>query len=310
MSAGYDLSTVDPLFVDRIRDGLINEEKSAMEEVFGITEVRRTSGKIGYEPSKQNVARTDSQTEVALSAKSNTADAALGNIEFAFTSKFAEKYEMHAMEADALADQTGEDMTRKLLRGAVIQVMGKMDIKGKNFLSETVFEGNTINDSRNAAAVWSDATNATPLTDLDAIMDAVGNPDVLWLGLDRARELGALPGIKQEFANYAGKDGRISLRALAEALLGHYPFLKRVVIDDVTWQNIADNQAPDGEYSRIFDGVVWAGKSDHMVIAEYVPLRKGRVWEDEETDTLYGESVRYLDYARGELKMGCLLAGT
>lgn len=310
MSAGYDISTVDPLFVDRIRDGLINEERSAMEEVFGITEVRRTSGKIGYEPSKQNVARTDSETEVALSAPSNTADASLGEIEFAFTSKFAEKYEMHKMEADALADQTGEQMTRKLLRGAVIQVMGKMDIKGSNFLKEATYEGQTINDSKSAAAVWSDDTNATPLTDLDSILDAVGAADVLWLGLDRARELAALPGIKQEFANYAGKDGRLGISRLAEALLDHYPFLKRVVIDDVTWQNTADNQSATGTYSRIFDGVVWAGKMDHLVIAEYLPLRKGRVWEDENTDTLYGESVRYIDFARGELKMGCRLTGT
>lgn len=309
MAAGFDVGSVDPLMVDRILEGLIGETESKMEQVFGRREVARTEGKIGYRPSKETVARSKSKGRVALDAPSNTLDASFAQQSFSFDFKYAEKHKAHMMVVEAIADQTAEDVVADMVEGALIQVVGLMDIDGAEYLSNASIGGETINASVAATDVWSSNTNARPFTDLDALLDAVGNPDILWLGLDRARELAALDAMKSEVKYFSDTNGRVSMTALAEFLLSHYPMLDEVVIAETSWKNTANPQQ-DGSFSRIFDGVVWAGKREHMRVVEFRGSRKARSWFDEETDCYYGEAVRYIDFARAETKMGCILTGT
>lgn len=309
MGAGIDVSSVDPLMVDRILTGLIGENESMVERVFGRREVNRTEGKIGYRPSRETVARSNSKGRVALGAPSNTMDGSYNQASFSFDFKYAEKYKAHKLTVESIADQTADDVVTDMVEGAVIQVCGLMDIDGAQYLSNTAIGGVTINDSVEATDVWSNPTNARPMTDLDALFDLIGAADILWLGLDRARELAALPAIKEQFANFNGVDGRLSMSGLANALLDHYSFLDEVIIDDAQWKNTANEQQA-GSFARIFDGVVWAGKREHYLIVEYAGSRKARSWFDEETDNYYGEAVRYIDFARAETKMGAILTST
>lgn len=308
MPQGTSIPSINPVFRDKILLGLMGKNTSAFEGVFGVKNTRQASGAIPYVPSKYTVSQSEDAAAIALDAIPDVDDDELAEMSFRINKKFGKRGKVHKMAVEAMAENSGEDITEMTLERAVVKICAAIDKMGKDYLTNTTLAGVTINQSVNATAVWSDATNARPFTDLDALFDAIGNPDTLWLGLDKAREFAALPAVKDEFKQFSAVDGRIAMNVLVDALKSHYSFLNQVVIDDV-YQNTANLQQT-ASYSRIFDGIVWAGRAEHLKLVENTAMRKSRVFFDDDTDNYIGEAVRYITVARGEAKLGSLLAGT
>lgn len=308
MPQGTSIPSINPVFRDKILMGLIGKNTSAFEGVFGVKFTRQASGAIPYVPSKYSVSQSDDDALIALDAVPDVDDDELAEMSFRISKKFGKRGKVHKMAVDAMSENSGEDITELTLERAVIKICAAIDKMGKDYLTNTTLNGETINQTTAATAVWTDAANARPFTDLDALFDKIGNPDTLWLGLDKARNLAGLPAVKDEFKQFSAVDGRIAMSALADALKSHYSFLQNVVIDDV-WENTA-NMQQTAVFSRIFDGVVWAGRSEHLKLVENTGLRKARVFFDDDTDNYIGEAVRYMTVARGEAIMGSLLTGT
>lgn len=305
---GLNINTISPAFRDKILMGLIGKNQSAFEAIFGVKNTRQLEGSVPFVPSKYSLGNSNDNAEIALDAVPEVADTEFGEMQFKIQKKFARRGKVHKAAVMAMEENSAEDITEITLQRAVISVAAAIDLSGKKYLTEITLNGSTINQTQAATAVWSDATNARPFTDLDALFDKVGNPDTLWLGLDRARELSALPAIKDKAANFSAVDGRIPVAGLASVLMSQYQFLQNVVIDD-NWYNTANPQQ-NRATSRIFDNVVWAGVASHLTCVENTALRKSRVFLDEDTDTYYGEAVRYLTFGRGESALGCRLTGT
>lgn len=305
---GLNLNTISPVFRDRILRGLIGRNMSVFEEVFGVINTRQVEGAVPLVPSKYMLGNSQENTSIALDGVPEESDWELGEMPFKIRSKFAKRGKVHKIAVEAMEENSAEDITNLVLERAVISVATAIDLEGKTYLNSTTKNGETINLSESATAVWSDASNARPLADLDAIFDAVGNPDTLWLGMDRARELAALPAFRGSYDNFDATGGRLPMPELAGKLMGRYQFLRNIVIDS-NWYNDANpQQARDAV--RIFDGVVWAGNSTQTKCVEQINLRKSRVFLHEDTDLYIGEAVRYLTFGRGENTTGCILTGT
>lgn len=309
---GFDVTSFSPSYQNKILTGLLGAAESAMEKVFGIENTKQQSGEIPFQPSKYSVANSSNseKTKIAIDAVAESADSALDSASFSINAKYAKRGSVHAMQVDSLADATSDDIVTMTGQNAVAKVQGAIDIDGSAYLKSVSVDGVTVNQDINATAVWSDSVNAKPFTDLDAMFDAIGGGGLrLWLGLDRARELASLPAIRSEFHNFAGANGRLTMQGLAEALLMHYGDMLDGVMIDGNEYNSA-NLAASGVYARIFDGVVWLGAPEHMMVVENQGRRKFRTWFDEDTDTYYSELVRYLTFASGETKRSAVMRDT
>lgn len=309
---GFDVESVSASFRgERILTGLLGENQSIMEQVFGVENTRLQSGEMPFMPSKYTLGNSSSEKDqVALDAKPEDVDSGLDGASFNINKKFAKRGRVHAVAVESMEESTvADDIVELTGRAAVIKVENAVDRVGKEFLSNTTVNSVTVNDSVSATDVWSDDTNARPFTDVDALIDKVGGGGLIfWLGKDRAREFAALPAIKSEWANYAGVDGRIPLSRLPEAILNHWDEIDQVIIADA-WYN-SENLQNTPSFARTFDNVVWLGDPNHKMLVEMQNLRKFRSWFDEDTDTYYSEVVRYLTFASGESTRSAILTGT
>ena len=305
--SGFSLPTISPVFRDKIHHGLIGSEQSMFEAVFGINNTRQLSGAIPYVPSKFELGNASEKTRIGLKAEAEIEDSELANMPFQIASKYAKAGSVHITAVEAMQENSGEDLTNIVLKQAVRKTSFAIDKDGKDYLTNTTLNGTTINNSLAATAVWSDAANARPFTDLDAACDKVGNPDTIWIGVNYARYLAALPSMKARIANFSAVDGRVSFAELAETLRRQYAFLKNIVIDDTFYNSANPAQTP--VFSRVFDSTLWVGNSEHMKCVENTKIRKALIYHDERKDIVVGESIRYLTFARGETSQGCLITG-
>jgi hypothetical protein len=301
---GFDIATLNPAYRDRILKGQMSQNEPLMEQMFGIKPTSQVSGEVPYLDSKFTTGSTHvaTKTLIALDGKADSTDNALSSAAFRIKGKYAKRGHVHKTAVSAMADASNEDIVDVVAESAVVQVAVAIDVDGAAYLKNTTVDGVTVNIAYAATAVWSDKTNARPMTDLDALFDGVGNADIFVLGRNYARELAGLPGVMNSVKLWDGVDSRVTMGRLAGWIQDHYD-VESIYIGGKHWSNSANIQAA-GTFTRIFDDTIWAGKKDHLMLVEMEALRKFRVWTDEDTDTHYAELVRYLTFARGELKMG------
>ena len=306
---GFDIATLNPAYQGKILKGQMGANKPLMEEMFGIEPTSQVSGEMPYIDSKFTTgsAHSTTKTKIALDAEADSTDNALSSAAFRIGGKYAKRGHVHKTAVEALAEKTKEKIVDVVAESAVVQVCQAIDSDGSDYLKSTTVDGVTVNNTYAATAVWSDKTNARPMSDLDALFDGVGNADIFVIGRNYARELAQLPAVTAAVTQWDGIDVRVSMGRLAGFIQDNWD-VNSVYIGGKHWENTANIQAA-GSYTRIFDDCLWAGKKDHMMLNEMEDLRKFRVWTDEDTDTHYAELVRYLTFARGELKMGGRITG-
>lgn len=305
----FDLTALSNPTLRRIQAGLMSSPESAMLKTFGAEEAGGLYGDIVYFGSTETTVSEEDAFEVAIAIddEASSNDTTLSTASFSIDRKFAHRVKIHAAKLLHVQNLTGQRIAEILLQKAMAYVSYKIDAAHKSLLTDTA----TYNGTKAAAAVWSDSSNATPFADWDSVFDELGGKNLrVWMGLDRARELGALPAFKQETAYFDAKDGRVPPAGVAAIMLNHYSdVLGSVTIDTETWGNTA-NVGQTASYARLFDNVVWAGYEDHIVFAELKSFRKARTWTDEASDIYYSEAVVYVDGTADEQKKGCTLTGT
>ena len=306
---GFDIATLNPAYQHRILKGQMGKNEPLMETMFGIVPTEQVSGEIPYLDSKFTTGSTHASTKtlIALDGKADSTDNALSSAAFRIKGKYAKRGHVHKTAVSSIGAATKDNIVDLVAESAVVQVATAIDVDGAAYLKNTTVGGTTVNVAYSATAVWSDTTNARPMTDLDALFDGVGNADIFVIGQNYARELAALPAITAAVHQFDGVNGRVTMTRLASWFQEHWD-VEDVFIGGKQWSNSANIQA-SGTFTKIYDDTLWAGKKDHMMLVEMEALRKFRVWTDEDTDTHYAELVRYLTFARGETKMGGRISG-
>lgn len=305
--AGFDLQAIDPQYKAEILEGLVGGMESIFLRVFTSRGVNSSSGKIPILPSKHSLRSGASQeySKIALDAAPELGDGGLTSADFRFDGKYSRKNSIpRSVVEEARNFGSAEELLAHIQRSNMIQIAGDIDADGASILAST-----SLNTEVSATAVWSDSTNARPVTDMDALMDTGGNTyDTLWMGESRYREFAALPAIVSFANNYSAVDARAPKQVVANWLFLRYPELENVIIEGV-WHNTA---APATTIStaRLYDDVVWAGKRDHMIALEYEAMREMDEGYDTGTQNYHALATLWLDVVTGEDIMTATLSGT
>lgn len=304
---GFEVNSLDPAYQLRLLDGVKAATQSVFKEVFTPEGVAEMSGKVPFIPSKFTLLSNDdsTKTKIGIQDSPDVLDMDLNSTDFSFDGKYAKEARIHKSTVRTLGNklQGAEDLVQYLGSVAMGFVNSAFDLDAAAILKST-----TLNKDVSATAVWTDLEAARPFEDFDKLVDQVGTAGaVLWLGMDKARLLSALPAFRDEDKQFDAKGGRISLAGVAEILRRRYD-LSQVVIDG-TWYNEA-NVAQTINKSRIFDGVVWMGDPDHMLVVERSDLREVDSEFDSRTGNFSTWLTEYYDIARAENGRGAVLTGT
>lgn len=305
--AGFDLQAIDPQYKLEILKGLVGDMDSMFLQVFRPRDVNSQSGKIPILPSKETL-RSDEGAEsskVALDAPPKKGTGSLTDVSYNFDGKFSRENSIpKATVEEARNFNSAEELLAFIQQANMIQIAGDVDSEGNTILGST-----TLNTQVNATAVWSDDTNARPVTDLDALMDTGGNAyDLLWVGESRYRELSALPALLSFSNNYDAVDARAPKTAVANWLLGRYDSLQEVVIEGNWYNTNGLNAAVSTD--RQFDDIVWAGKRDQMIALEFEAMRETDEWYDKKTQEYGALATIWIEIVTGEDLMTATLTGT
>lgn len=305
MAQGFNLDSIDPAFVMEILQGLEGTEDPVAEEVFDFEPVDEMSGDIPFLESKYTLVSDDATelSKVAFDDEPQTQDQNLSKVTFQFTGKYAEMAEVHETDVETMSRiETDEDLVEALGRIVMMKISGAFDIDVKDVLQST-----TLNDTVSASTAWTNQSTADPLSDLDSAVDTVGSPDILWLGLDKARDLAATDAMKAEVKQYQATNARARMQDLADELISRYQ-LREVVIDGTQYNQNGQGQSLSSD--QIYDGTVWVGNSDHFVVVEREELERAGSDFTEKTGMYEVYAQKYLDIARAESSQGVAITGT
>ena len=304
---GFDVGSLDPAFQMALLKGVEAAQDSVFREMFSPEQVGTMSGKVPYIPSNFTLLSEDgsAKTKVGIQDKPDVFEVGLNSADFDFDGKYAKEAEIHKSIVTTLSHLRGaEGLVQYLGSIAKGMVNSAIDIDGASVLKST-----TLNETQSAAGSWGDASAAEPFKDFDNLVDIVGtqNP-LIWLGLDKARELSALPAFKDKEANFDAKDGRVSLQSVRDTLARRYE-ADTIVIDGRVWSNDA-NVAQTINKSRVFDGVVWVGDADHMIVVERGDLHEVDSDYDSRSGNYSTWITEYFELARAEHERAAVLTGS
>lgn len=289
----FDLDSVQSDFQGEILTGLMGEASSVMLRMFPPMNVASQSGTIPILPSSKTLGsdHPSENSEIAIDAKPTKLSGGLNNVAFNFDRKFSAEGNIHRMQVEQLARagvvNSAEDVLNIVYAQAVIQIASDIDRVGKALLD-------ALATTQAATAVWSDSTNARPVTDLDAlIFDTVPGADFVWLGHTEARELAKLPAITAMFNQFNGVDATASFRAVAAWIQDRYE-VPDVMIGGGWYNAEADPVAISK--TRRFDGQVIAGKRSHIATAEFEALREtNQGYHNDGSQIYFGNVTAYVD---------------
>lgn len=304
---GFEVNSLDPAYQLELLKGVEAEVDSVFKEVFTPEQVETMSGKVPYIPSKFTLLSDDDSvhTKIGVADEPDVLEMGTNSVEFDFDGKYSKEAKIHKTVVETLSRLRGaEDLVQYLGSIAMGFVNTAIDTDGATILKST-----TLNATVSAADAWSDASNADPFTDFDGLVDEVGsiNP-LIWLGLNKARELSALPAFRDAAKNFDATGGRVSLQMVSDILMDRYN-AERVIIDASVWQN-DNNVAQTINKSHIFDDVVWVGDPDHMLVVERSDLREVDSEYKSKSGNYHTWITEYLDIARAETERGAVLTGS
>lgn len=298
------IADFDPAYRLKILESLIGPMNSMMFQVFKPERFTEMSGKVPYRAQKYTLGNANNKTKVAFDAEPLASRGSLSSVEIQYDGIY--KREAFLTKANAVAMNTileAQDIVEYLVKDCMIDIATDIDVDYKPLLTTA----GSVNNSVAATDVWSDESAARPMTDFEAACDAVGNPDLCWLGLDRARELAKLPAFKTTTQNFDGVNSSISFASLAQKLKEHFGF-QQVIIDN-SWYNTANEQQTISK-SRIFDGVVFVGHAEHFVAVENPELREVHLEYNPRRGRYEGMAAIAVEMERADKDAGCIITGT
>lgn len=302
---GMDFNKLDPAYHKMLLKGIEAGQDSVFREVFTPENVTEMSGKIPNIDSKYTLAQDDASeaTKIAIDDEPQPDSVGISETAFRFTGKYAKEHKVHKSVVETLADLEGAEDLVQYLQGLVrMKINSAIDLDGK-----TILQSQTENNTVAAQDAWSSTGSADPLTDFDAMVDEAGMPDLCWLGIDKARELQALDAFKADNHNYSGTNARAPQQAVVEELRRRYGF-EQVIIDAKFYNQ--DNVAQTINKAKIFDGTVWVGNSDHMVVTEREDLMEVDGEYNSKSGNFHEWMTEYVEINRAEGSQGVVLTGS
>lgn len=305
MAQGFNLDEMDPAFVMEILTGIEGQLDPVAGEVFDFQPVTTMSGDIPFIASKHTLASSDDTElgKVPFDADPQTQDAEVSTVSFEFDGKYAEGHEVHETDVEAMADiDTDQDLVEKLGEVVLMKIAAGFDLDVASLLQST-----TQNNTVSAQAAWSNPSSADPLEDFDAAVDEVGNPDLAWLGENKARDLAGTDAMKAEAKQYQATNARVKQSTVAQELMDRYG-LRDVVIDGTLYNQ--NNPGQTLNTAKIFDDTAWVGNSDHFVIPERPEFERADSDFTSKSGMYEVWAQFYLELARVEGNQGVVITGT
>ena len=310
----FDLYSIDPGAHKEIVTGIWEDSTtdSMAGQLFGAgVEVNQLEGSISYMPSKSTMLREseESSSRVALGALPNQVRGALKSKSY----KLKEKYSMEGSVLKAqvfnLAQiESASDLLDYILRMTIAQISFDMDVDLKALLNSTSDNIVTV-----AQGAWSDNALARPMSDIEALLDnGAGEYNTVVLGQDKVRELAKLDTFRTFVQNYTGtgsiEDARAPQKAVVNYLFSEHANVEKVVIGN-TWYDTNGETQVVGT-GRLFDGTVWAGASEHLMMLRMSALdESGQDYDPKRGVYSAFQNVHGL-FLRLEDQMGAVLTGS
>lgn len=310
-----DLNSYSNDFAMEILVSMLDEvEGSTFVQVFGDggtpTEVTQTSGDIPSLDQTYTLNADDARDEdkVAFDDPPDEDDAELTTTAFNINGKYAKKQRINRVTLRTLANVETEEEVLEILSKQVLQkIFGAYDLD----MVSQVLTDQTTNDTVSASKAWSNA-DADIYADLNSAVDHVGNPDICWLGLDKAREISRTDTFNATDVNFAGGSSthnyEANLQSVAADLTQRYGF-EDVIISAEHYHNGQRQETLNKQ--QVYNGVVWVGSSDHVEPVELSDLRTTAVWtDDEETLNHYQSAQFFMTGAQAEDSQGVVVTST
>lgn len=303
MTIGADFQ-LDPAYQLELLKGVEPSASSIFRDVFSPEQVDTMSGSVPYIPDNYIMLGDDpsQHTSIGIQDTPNVFVMDLSTVDFNFDKKYAKEAQIHKSKVNTLAKlKGGEDLVQYLGGVAKGMVNNAIDLDGA-----TVLKSTTLNATVSAAAQW-DSGNQDVFADFDGAEDILGNIEIIWLGLNKVRELMADDAFKDEAKNYASDTGRVTRQGVVDTLKTMYG-AEQVIINGTRYNE--SNVAQTISRARIFDDVVWCGHKDHMLVVERSDLMEADNEYNSRTGNYHQWLTEYVDIARAGTDKGVVITGT
>jgi hypothetical protein len=293
---------LDPAYQLELIKGAEPEDSSLFLDVFGRESVGTMSGKIPFIPDEYTLLGAETNSKVGREDDPDVIELGNSSAAFSFDHKYAKEARIHNTRVETLARlEGGKDLVEYL--GAVAKGMA-YDAFERDGAS--ILRSPTLNETISANDTWT-SNNENPDDDFNRMADKVGEQDLLlWIGLNKMRELQQSDAYKDADKNYSGSNSWVSEDRVVEQIKSNNP-VREVVVGRKWYQ--ADDVAQGLNKARIFDDVIWMGTPDHVIPVERPELMTA----DNEFQSRSGKYCQwvtmYLDIARADTQKGVVLQG-
>lgn len=307
-----NLNSYDNAFVMEILVSMLDEvESSTFVSVFGdggsAEPVDTLSGDIPHLNQQYTLGADDARDEdlIAFDEAPDEDDAALNTTTFQIGGKYAKKNRVNRTTLRALANVTNEeDVIRILSRQVLENIITAYDLD----MVSQILTDQTTNSTVSAQKAWSNQSSADPFKDFNNAVDQIGEPDIIWLGLDKARELARTDAFVADAINFNASNFERQQEQVAQELTGRYG-VEDVIISADHYHNGQRQETLNKK--QTYNGVVWVGNSDHVKPVELRDMRTTAVWTDnQETLNHYQSAQFFMTAAQAEDSQGVVITGT
>lgn len=281
---------------------LLGSVQSRFYTVFNPEKFTEMAGRVPF-ISKKNSVGNARDVKIAFGADPTEADGTINSVKIGYDGVFARSAKLTKKQVDAWGNLSNPDaLVERLLTICLTDIAVGMDLEGATILKST-----TLNEEVAATDVWTDQVNSKPITDLEAAVDKVGNPDLGWIGLDNLRLLQSHEAFRERASNWKGNDGRMPL-ALALDTLREITNIPTWIVDNTFYDE--NNAGQVVNEARLFDGVMWMGYSSHMVTAEDPGQLDSDVEYHRKRGVYEGWARRCVTAARADKSAAAIITGT
>lgn len=303
-----DMNDLGQVYVGELLSQQAPIRDSVAVDLFGPRMIDTPDGPIPWIPPEFRTANSGDQYvgKIGLSEPAPSIQIDLDHVDIETQGKFSRKA-IISRHADEVLDAIDTAMGLTGYLGSIVKGFNNVAIEQA---VSTILKDPLKNATQSTQSAWTSASSAEPFDDIENCMDIVTSvgetPDTMIMGLDYARLLSRTGAIKGAAGRSIDTTGdAVSHEAVREMLVRRFGF-SNILIDNSVYQNDANKEStPD--INRVYDGTLWIGASEHMIVRDKEDMRESDAGYDSDSQNYWTLQHQLVDFYRGINDAGVIL---